>query len=569
MQISSSISIWSTNYIPVVSASGVTYLLDTYSATAAYSLRQLKTGVTNVVRVRRSSDSAESDFTATEITDGTLTTWTGANDGFVVTWYDQSGNSNDISQSTAADQPSIVSSGVVNLKNGKPSTIYDGTSDYLTRANLTALNAYPFSVFGVGNNVDSAELAPIVSQRNSTGDFSGCSMFFDRTVNTIGFSIDQGASNAVFNYPSQLDNADQRIQSFCITSGGDGELWLNGTSQETISGVSSYATSVTANLNIGKQDLGSLDSLMHIQEVIIYNSDQTSNQSAIENNINENYDLYWNGQNTGILDTYSAAAAYSLRALRSGHTSDIIKIRRSSDNAERGFRATWSGEFPTAAVQNWVGAGNDGFVVTWYDQAGSKDMTESTAANQPQIVSSGSVITDGANPALYFDGTNDQFTATGVSNWDLANNLTLVGVASQPDAATASVIFSQRTGSGSPTKGWWVAVDTSTAKNFLAFNDGSLDVLNLTSQETTTDQRLYFFTSATGTLNGYYNGTQQETGVTASTTYTATPNFSIGRLGQQSIWYKSYQQEIIIFESDESSNRTAIESDINDHYSIY
>ena len=105
-------------------------------------------------------------------------------------------------------------------------------------------------------------------------------------------SHDQGGSNAVFNYPSQLNNNNQRIQSFCITSGGDGELWLNGTSQETISGVSSYATSVTANLNIGKQDVGPLDSNMHIQEVIIYNSDQTSNQSAIETNINNHYSIY-------------------------------------------------------------------------------------------------------------------------------------------------------------------------------------------------------------------------------------------------------------------------------------
>ena len=279
------------------------YLLDDYSgATAAYSLRHLRSAYSGaLIRIRRSSDSAEKDFypdSNNELSlnseDGagtSLSTWISTNDGFVVTWYDQA-NSNDITQSTAANQASIVTSGVVNTKNGKPSTLYDGTNDYLTRANLTALNAYPFSVFGVGSNEDSAELAPIVSQRNITGDYSGCSMFLDRTATAIGFSIDQGASNALFNYPSQLNNNSQRIQSFCITSGGDGELWLNGTSQETISGVSSYATSLTANLNIGKQDVGPLDSLMHIQEVIIYNSDETSNQSGIETNINDHYSAF-------------------------------------------------------------------------------------------------------------------------------------------------------------------------------------------------------------------------------------------------------------------------------------
>ena len=53
----------------------IVYLLDTYSAAAAYSLRQLKKGVTYVVRIRRSGDLAESDFTAAEITDGTLLSW--------------------------------------------------------------------------------------------------------------------------------------------------------------------------------------------------------------------------------------------------------------------------------------------------------------------------------------------------------------------------------------------------------------------------------------------------------------------------------------------------------------
>jgi hypothetical protein len=37
-----------------------------------------------------------------------------------------------------------------------------------------------------------------------------------------------------------------------------------------------------------------------------------------------------------LLDTYSgAAAAYSLRLLRSAYTGDAIRVRRASDNTER------------------------------------------------------------------------------------------------------------------------------------------------------------------------------------------------------------------------------------------
>jgi len=54
------------------------FVLDQYTgAAAAYSLRRLSVNTTNVVRVRRSVDNAEDDFTADEITDGTLTSFVG------------------------------------------------------------------------------------------------------------------------------------------------------------------------------------------------------------------------------------------------------------------------------------------------------------------------------------------------------------------------------------------------------------------------------------------------------------------------------------------------------------
>ena len=58
---------------------------------AAYSLRSFDVDADpNVVNVRRSSDGALRDFKASEVSDGTLTSWVGAgNDGQVTTWYDQ------------------------------------------------------------------------------------------------------------------------------------------------------------------------------------------------------------------------------------------------------------------------------------------------------------------------------------------------------------------------------------------------------------------------------------------------------------------------------------------------
>ena len=51
---------------------GESFLQIAPSAAAAYSLRSLTSGDPKVVRVRRSSDNAESDFTASGVSSGAL-----------------------------------------------------------------------------------------------------------------------------------------------------------------------------------------------------------------------------------------------------------------------------------------------------------------------------------------------------------------------------------------------------------------------------------------------------------------------------------------------------------------
>lgn len=89
-----------------------------------------------VCRIRRSSDNAEQDFTADEITDGTLTTFTGAGDGHVVKWYDQTGNYFELFNNTAGNQAKLVTSGVLNTDtSGNPTCITTSTFGYEIGAN--------------------------------------------------------------------------------------------------------------------------------------------------------------------------------------------------------------------------------------------------------------------------------------------------------------------------------------------------------------------------------------------------------------------------------------------------
>jgi len=99
-------------------------------ATIAFSLLDLGLGATNVIRVRRSSDDAEQDFTADQIlqgagVSGSLLNFCGAGDGFVVFWYNQV-LANHASQTVKTLQPQIVATGsLITDELGNPTLLFE------------------------------------------------------------------------------------------------------------------------------------------------------------------------------------------------------------------------------------------------------------------------------------------------------------------------------------------------------------------------------------------------------------------------------------------------------------
>ena len=268
------------------------YLLDTYSAAAAYSLRQLKTGVTSVVRVRRSSDNRESDFTATEITDGTLTGFCGGGDGFVVEWVDQSGNGNNVTQSTASNQPRLVASGVVQLlpdSGTSRNSISFGVAS-IQRLERTALslmnNGNDFSIFSVASGTNGTVHA-IVSTENTTS--------VSRFVQLTG----QAASGALAQIHNGTTGVNVTIGSNLATSSYQFTTIVDGTGQSVdcyYDGNGAYTNTWTGSYNNNTFSLG-LDrdndwEVGTLAEVIVFNSDQSTNRTAIESDINTYYSIY-------------------------------------------------------------------------------------------------------------------------------------------------------------------------------------------------------------------------------------------------------------------------------------
>jgi hypothetical protein len=103
--------------------------------------------------------------------------------------------------------------------------------------------------------------------------------------------------------------------------------------------------------------------------------------------------------------TATSVTAYSLRRLSTAYTGNAILVRRSSDNTTQDIGFTTAGDLDTAALKTFVGSGN-GYISIWYDQSGNAiNATQTTNANQPVIVTSGTVNRDNGRPAIYTSGT--------------------------------------------------------------------------------------------------------------------------------------------------------------------
>jgi hypothetical protein len=110
---------------------------------AVYSLRLLDADyadkATKAIRVRRSitplgETETERDigFTASgELDTAALLLFVGTGNGFVTTWYDQSGNGRNATQTDQTKQPRIVSNGAIETQNGRPAPRFDGDNDRL------------------------------------------------------------------------------------------------------------------------------------------------------------------------------------------------------------------------------------------------------------------------------------------------------------------------------------------------------------------------------------------------------------------------------------------------------
>jgi len=254
-----------------------TGLLDTYSgAAAAYSLRQLSSTYSgDAIVVRRASDNTTQNigFVNNELDTATLESFCSGTDGFVTTWYDQSGNGFDITQTTAGSQPKIVSIGSTITDGTKPSVQFDGAQGLNTTANISsASNYYAFytrSVAGSGGFLLDSQIGRLLIER------ANIAAYFEQTNSFEGSPL----------------TSSYRLIHMELNSTTGGKVYENGVNTQSGLSYTQYPMSTQTALG-SRYDVGSSWLNGKIQEFVLYNTDQSTNRTGIETNINSHYNIY-------------------------------------------------------------------------------------------------------------------------------------------------------------------------------------------------------------------------------------------------------------------------------------
>jgi len=276
-----------------------------------------------------------------------------------------------------------------------------------------------------------------------------------------------------------------------------------------------------------------------------------------------------------------ASAAYSLRDI-GAMNGPVVDIRRDTgggagDDDVEPFSAL---QLLSGAAEEFVGTGNDGFVSKWYDQTGNGNhVIQSGASEQPKIVDSGTYLgslkfdaaTDGTSPDfLELDGTKIGFASSNLFlNYVISN---------KADQSAFAGVIGSRDLSGASGNGYNFGVSSIERPQVIFYdsvNGNSNSTMGASQALGTSETALITIQKVGNDVDGFKNGTAGDLDTTINGMGTSTiDRFRIGTgdllsdTTPDSLGLKAELKEIIFYETDRSSDRTDIENDILNYYSI-
>jgi hypothetical protein len=263
-----------------------------------------------------------------------------------------------------------------------------------------------------------------------------------------------------------------------------------------------------------------------------------------------------------LLDDYpNAAAAYSLRKLDKDYTGAAIRVRKdTTGQPEQDIGFTASGDLDTAALKSFLNA-RSGFVTTWYDQSGNsgRNATQSTQANQPRIALNGVIDRQGTRPTVLFDGSNDRMAIT---TFNASENYSLYYVQKRNSSGVRGVYLAGNTAQGGPS-----FVHFSDNNIYLQYFRSTQGYYKSVSDNTSTFNLLEGYVNNTPSHRVYKNNSQLT--LSGELSFTGTNEWNAIGLYNNGNLPNGTQSEIILYHSDQLSNRSGIATNINTYYGIY
>ena len=270
-------------------------LLEQYpGSTAAYSVRKIRYAYTgDAMRIREDSGNTEADIgfdSNGDLDTAAIASHCGSANGYVVTWYDQSGSGNDVTQSTTTKQPQIYNGTAVITRNGKPAVHF-------------------FPVGSLGTGLDGVTLS--VSNRSrtifavqsleTTGPSGGAQVIGRALSSTYAYwSVISGAR-----FVTQAHRTSGRIDAFTAVAEPVGTqilkvdvantsnllIYKNGTQVDSRTDNNADWSSTAWGLG-GLPSMGNNASGNTLAEIVMYESDQLTNRTNIESNVNTYFSIY-------------------------------------------------------------------------------------------------------------------------------------------------------------------------------------------------------------------------------------------------------------------------------------
>jgi len=527
-----------------------TGLLDTYpGAAAGYSLRSLSSTYTGfAIKVQDNVGGATLDVgfdSNRELDTSAIAAYGGVNDVFVETWYDQSGNGNNSTQATSANRPKIYdgTTGVVVINNGKPSLDFKA-GDFM--ADTTWNGASTTYIFNVLQSNGLEALPRIGIDVGSVVEYYGLGINGNTGASSAGIGSLSQFSNGTSIGATRNDIWDALQSQSVLTVSGDFSTWTGGFGL-TRSGQKMYTFG---------------------QEFIIYNSDQSTNRTGIETNINDFYSIYGPTPTPLLLNLYpNASAGYSLRKLNTSYTGFAIKVQDTVGGSTLDVGFDSNGELDTSAIISYGGS-NDVFVETWYDQSGnSNNATQATSADRPKIYdgTTGVVITENGKPAVEFTSNSQILQSTSATAFTGVIENELYCVASY-DTINVGNQYASGVQIGGATRGVMIGTNSSNAQIRYHSNATNFEVAvggTIVAATQVLNGGTYDGTTRHARLNGASVGTNTDVGNTGTADL-----YFIGKHPSLQGGTSKRVQESIIYAA-YSGNELGIETNINDFYSIY